>query len=112
MFEFWNRLDMLHKVLIVIAILVVVIVIIVLVVVAHKRSETFITALNPSRLDDTATEDPLQHYVNSWIASVKNLYQTKSVVSQEGYVDSRSVKKFDNLLHLRKDPIITGSKRY
>lgn len=117
MFEFWNKLSSLQKILIIISIILVVVVITVFVIVKLKKNkEGYTTALNKATTIDKDTgkinsdSDPLNNYVNSWIDSVKALYSAKSV--NEKYVESRPMKNFNAYTYLDKNAIVTGINRY
>lgn len=116
MFEFWNKLSPMKKILIIISIILVVIVIAVFVIMKLKKSkEGYTTALNNVLSVDgktlkAADSDPLKSYVDGWIKSVKDLYSTKSV--NEPYVEARTMKNFNMYTYLDKNPIVTGVNKY
>jgi flagellar basal body-associated protein FliL len=115
MFEFWNKLSPLKKILIIIAIILVVVVIAVFVIIHFKKpKETYTTALNRLMSTDekmkAGSSDPLKSYVDGWINSVRDLYSTKSV--NEPYVEARTMKNFNMYTYLDKNPLITGVNKY
>ena len=116
MFEFWNKLSSMQKILIIISIILVVVVITVFIIVKFKKpKEGYTTALNnltSSNKDASKTSagDPLKSYVDGWIKSVKALYDAKSV--NEPYVESRTMKNFSTYTYLDKNPLITGVNKY
>ena len=116
MFEFWNKLTPMKKILIIISIILVVIVIAVFVITKFKKSkEGYTTALNKTTVVDdkllkAGSTDPLKSYVDGWIKSVRDLYSTKSV--NEPYVESRTMKNFNAYTYLDKNPIVTGINKY
>ena len=63
-------------------------------------------------MSENTEYDPLQNYVDSWINSVKTLYSSKSVLSKDGYVESRPMKNFSSYTYLDKNPIVTGINKY
>ena len=116
MFEFWDKLSPMKKILLIITIILVVVVIVVFVVVKLKKSkEGYTTALNNIMAADGKTlkasaNDPLKSYVDGWIKSVRDLYSSKSV--NEPYVESRTMKNFNVYTYLDKNPLITGVNKY
>jgi hypothetical protein len=116
MFEFWNKLSPVKKILLIISIILVVIVIAVFVIIKFKKSkEGYTTALNNIMAADGKTlkassNDPLKSYVDGWIKSVKDLYSANSV--NEPYVESRTMKNFSMYTYLDKNPIVTGINKY
>ena len=107
-------IPLLYIILIVIVIIIIIVVIIISVVylIKKKHKEGYTTSLNSGTIEEK-TADPLQNYVNSWINSVKNLYSSKSVLSNgEGYVESRTMKNFKPYTYLDKNPIVTGINKY
>ncbi len=116
MFDFWNKLTPMKKILLIISIILVVVVIAVFVIMKLKRSkEGYTTALNKNTVVDDKTlkagsSDPLKSYVDGWIKSVRDLYSAKSV--NEPYVESRTMKNFNMYTYLDKNPIVTGINKY
>lgn len=116
MFEFWNKLSPMKKILLIISIILVVIVIAVFVIIKFKKpKEGYTTALNNIMSVDgktlkSSSSDPLKSYVDGWIKSVKDLYSANSV--NEPYVESRTMKNFSMYTYLDKNPIVTGVNKY
>jgi uncharacterized protein YxeA len=105
----WCDLNPMMKILIIIVIVIIVIVIIILIIYfikRHKSKESYTTLLNNNATD--LKNDPLQNYVSSWINSVKQLYSN----SGEKYMESRTMKNFNNYTYLDKNAIITGMNKY
>jgi uncharacterized protein YpmS len=118
MFEFWNKLSPMKKILLIIAIILVVIVVVVFVIVKFRKSkEGYTTASNKNTLLVTGSttksnsSDPLSSYVEGWINSVRELYSsTKSI--NEPYAESRTMKNFNAYTYLDKNPLVTGINKY
>ena len=117
MFEFWNKLSTLQKILIIALIILVIVVIIVFITIKFRKSkEGYTTMLNKNSMTNSETGElnsgvnPLNNYVNSWIKSVKDLYTAKSV--NENYVESRTMKNFNQYTYLDKNSIVTGINKY
>ena len=115
MFEFWDKLSPMKKILIIISIILVVVVIAIFVIMKLKKSkEGYTTALNGQTIDSetlkSGSSDPLKSYVDGWIKSVRDLYSAKSV--NEPYVEARTMKNFNMYTYLDKNPLITGMNKY
>lgn len=92
-----------QKILFVIMIVIIIIILILFIksLTSKPTTEGYISKMDESK-------DPVSSYVDSWIKSVKNLYSVKEPSQTEQFAQSRTLRDFNALQHLDKDPITTG----